>query len=103
MAIEDEVKAILDDPMLSETMRRMAESYMRVHADRNSLVTMIEGYQKQYNEMYGLLIGLLRQLEGKVILKRKFLPQLDYGQYKVRWEDAPEEEGVILELQHFSD
>lgn len=101
--MEEEVKKILADPLLSQTTKRIAESYKRVYADRNELRVEVEKIWHQYNEMYGILIGVMRQLGGEFTLEKKYMPQFDLAQYKVRWEDAPELDAFLLAVKHYTD
>ena len=100
---EKEIKNLLSDPLMDPLMKRIAENYLRVHADRNNLAEMLAGYHKQYNEMYTILVALVRQLGDRFTLEKKFMPQFDVAQYKVRWEDAPEADALLLEVKHFTD
>jgi len=41
--------------------KKMTESYMRIFADRALLAKALEDFEKQHNELYALLVTILRQ------------------------------------------
>jgi len=82
---------------------KIAESYKRVHRDRNELIDMLARQTRQYNELYAILIAIVRQHDNVLLVKKEWFPQFDVAQYKVRWEECPEESALKLEVKHFAD
>lgn len=87
------------DPVLV----RIAESYQRIHRDRDELIGVLERQTDQYNELYGILIAVVRQHGNSLLVKKEHFPQFDVTQYKIRWEERPEEAALLLEVRHYAE
>ena len=81
----------------------IAEKYKAVYEERNELGKLLKEFEKQHNEIMGLVIGVVNQHGGSVLLKKEFMPQLEVSEYKIKWVDMPEKEGIRLEVKHFTD
>jgi hypothetical protein len=100
---EKEIQKVLSNPVMDPVVRKIAESYLRVYEDRNEMAEELNRVTSEHNQMYGIFVGVIRQLGNKFVLKKENMPQFELQQYKVRWEDAPEDEALLLEVKHFTD
>ena len=81
--------------------QKIMQSYMRVQADRALLARTLEDFEKQHNELYTLLITILRQNGGQMAVDKAYWPPFHCGEYLVDWEDAGDE--VVVKVRHFSE
>ncbi len=97
--IQKNLEKVKDLPVLD----RMAKSFMKVHAERETLAACVKDFEKQHNELYLMMVGLMRQLGGEVVVLRDSYPVLDFREYILEWEDCPEEGGVKITVRHFAE
>ena len=88
-----------DDP--KEVVNRVMRSYMQVQADRALLAKTLEDFERQHNELYSLLITILRQNDNSMRVSKDHWPPFPCGEYLVDWQDAGEE--IIVKVRHFSE
>ncbi len=87
------------DPLLI----KIAEKYKEIYLKQAELERHLHEFETAHNEMMGLVIGVVRQHGGEMLLKKEYMPQLDVREYRIKWVDVPEEEGIRLEVKHFTD
>ena len=81
----------------------IAEKYKVIYEERNELGRLLKEFEGKHNEMMGLLIGMIRMHDSKVLLKKEHMPPLDVSEYRIKWVDVPEEEAVRLSVKHYTD
>jgi len=81
--------------------QKIMQSYMTAMADRALLAKALEDFEKQHNELYTLLITILRQSGGKMRVSKDHWPAFPCGEYLVEWTDAGDE--VLVSVRHFSE
>ena len=100
---EKEVKENLEKVKDLPVLDRMARSFMKVHAEREMLAGYVKDFETQHNELYLMMVALMRQLGGSVVILREHYPTLDFREYILEWEDCPEEGGIKGTVRHFSE
>ena len=81
--------------------QKVMQSYMRAQADRALLAEALQNFEKQHNELYTLLITILRQHGNSLRVDKQHWPPFHCGEYLVDWEDAGDE--VVVKVRHFSE
>ena len=81
--------------------KRVISNYMRAMADRALLGQALEDFEKRHNELYTLLVTIIRQNGGEMFVDKDFWPALPCGEYLVDWEDVGDE--VRVRVRHFSE
>jgi len=97
--VQEALAKVKDFPI----MDKMAQSFLKVHAERNLLAQYLEDFEKQHNELYLLMVALMYQLGKQVVVRREHYPALDFREYLLSWEDCPELGGVKVTVRHFSE
>ena len=88
-------------PSEREVTKKVMESYMRVAADRALLADTLESFERQHNELYALLITILRQAGNNMRVNKEHWPPFPPHEYLVTWDDAGEE--LMVKVRHFSE
>ncbi len=101
--MDDEIKKNLEKVKDLPVLDRMAKSFMKVHAERETLAQYLKDFETQHNELYLMFVGLMRQLGGEIVVLRDSYPVLDFREYILEWEDCPEEGGVKITVRHFAE
>jgi len=84
-----------------KVINRVMKSYMVACADRELLAKAVQDFEKQHNELYGLLITILRANGGQLAVDKAYWPPFPVGEYLVDWEDGGDE--LIVNVRHFSE
>ena len=101
--MDEEVKKNLAKVKDLPVLDRMAKSFLTVHADRERLAACVKDFETQHNELYLIMVALMRKLGNSVLVEREFYPVLDFREYILEWMDCPEEGGIRITVKHFSE
>lgn len=88
---------------LNPTSRRIAEVFVRTHAENEALKRALENYTAQHNELYALLVAILQAGEKEILVPFDAWNTLHWSEYKVAWEEDQERGGIVVKLTHFTD
>jgi len=98
---DDEIRKTLKDAENYPVVNKVMKSYMQAFADRALLGKTLEDYTKRFNELYALLITILRENGGKLRVQKEHWPPFPPGEYLVRWTDGGNE--LLVDVRHFSE
>jgi hypothetical protein len=84
-------------------VERIQRQFDKITGENVKLKMDMSEHAEIHNELLLVFIALMYQLGGEVIIKREHYPALAVFNYKLEWEDCPEEGGVKVKCYYRED
>jgi hypothetical protein len=83
---------------------RLAEEFQILQAKYEQALEIGQTFQRQHNELYAAMVGMLKQLGGEYLLELSTIQgTLHFSEYLIETEDMPELEAIRYKVRHISE